>query len=159
MLTKELNTLTNNTKSTESVLKCKICGKGVKDKLKLKQHLLADHERKFNCNHCGECFHRSCDLEHHLTVNHKEVKHFQCNDCGMTFMFEWRLRKHTKGHKSDLIRTCHFFNNGKSCPFQAIGCKFRHEEAPMCKERGSCSMNMCQYGCGTEPPWSKPPLM
>ena len=28
---------------------------------------------------------------------------------------------------------CHYFNNQKSCPFELLGCKFKHEESPTCK--------------------------
>ena len=39
---------------------------------------------------------------------------------------------------------CHFYNNGKPCPFQEIGCMFRHENSGPCKTR-LCTRTLCQF--------------
>ena len=39
---------------------------------------------------------------------------------------------------------CHFYNNGKSCPFQEIGCMCRHENSGPCKTR-LCTRKLCQF--------------
>ena len=39
---------------------------------------------------------------------------------------------------------CHFYNNGKPCPFQEIGCMFRHENSGQCKTR-LCTRKLCQF--------------
>ena len=41
-------------------------------------------------------------------------------------------------------RYCHYYNNGKICPFEEIGCKFRHEHSPACTFK-KCSNSLCQY--------------
>ena len=39
---------------------------------------------------------------------------------------------------------CHYFNNDKECPFEEIGCKFKHNISPPCKSEG-CNNLLCQY--------------
>ena len=43
--------------------------------------------------------------------------------------------KHISGHETEFF--CHYFNNGKACPFDKIGCKFRHENSPFCISKKS----------------------
>ena len=38
---------------------------------------------------------------------------------------------------------CHYFSNGKCCPFDAIGCMFRHEMSQKCNLE-SCRDKLCQ---------------
>ena len=42
-------------------------------------------------------------------------------------------------------KCCHFFNNGKVCPFEEIGCKFKHVESKECRYGQNCFMKMCQF--------------
>ena len=77
---------------------------------------------------------------------HKQSKTFECSDCGTTFVSQWRLRKHKRSHTDGLeTRKCKFFNNGKVSPYEALGCKFLHIKAKMCKYAKACNMTMCQF--------------
>ena len=79
---------------------------------------------------------------------HGTKKQHMCKDCGKAFYFKWRLSMHMKMHTSeskDNIRKCHFFNNQKQCPFELIGCKFRHEESVKCIFKDQCKFDKCQF--------------
>ena len=85
------------------------------------------------CDQCRKTFPRACDLEEHLEF-HSKAKEYSCTTCGKEFYLKWRLDKHVKVH-SDQVQFCHFFNNGKLCPYDEIGCMFRHEESEQCRTR------------------------
>ena len=40
---------------------------------------------------------------------------------------------------------CHYFNNGKVCPYDDIGCKFKHKDSDKCKYDKYCNFKLCQY--------------
>ena len=84
---------------------------------------------------------RNHELETHLKT-HTEVQTFPWDICGKRFVLKWRLKKHISGHYRK--RYCHFFNNGKACPYEDIGCKFQHQVSPICKVQ-SCNITLCQY--------------
>ena len=44
------------------------------------------------------------------------------------FMSKFRLEKHKQMHLNVAIKTCHYFKRNKPCPYEILGCKFRHEE-------------------------------
>ena len=46
------------------------------------------------------------------------------------------------GHETE--RFCHYYNNQKNCPYEDIGCKFKHEWAPDCKFL-TCKNILCQF--------------
>ena len=60
-------------------------------------------------------------------------------------MLEWRLKKHREGHGNDSQKYCHYFNNQKSCPFEEIGCMFKHEDSPICFFGPKCENRLCQF--------------
>ena len=39
---------------------------------------------------------------------------------------------------------CHYYNNQKTCPFELLRCKFKHEESPLCKFK-NCFNPLCQF--------------
>ena len=41
------------------------------------------------------------------------------------------------------VQNCHYFNNGKMCPFEELGCKFLHVLAKNCKFGQRCSKRLC----------------
>ena len=103
------------------------------------------NDKAFSCNICGERFNVKWLLKTHIE-QHTQQKQYPCSKCGKAFVLEWRLQKHMLMHTEDKkIRSCHFFNNGKSCPFEEIGCKFLHKEAPMCKYATRCKYDKCQF--------------
>ena len=76
---------------------------------------------------------------------HKKKKEFKCDVCGKDFYLKWRLNKHKIGHDDENTRNCHYFNNGKKCPFLAIGCKFNHQVSEECTYKKNCTMTLCQF--------------
>ena len=57
---------------------------------------------------------------------------------------KWRMEKHTSDHRVD-IKSCHYFNNDKPCPYDKVGCKFKHETAPECRFNLKCTFKLCQF--------------
>ena len=101
--------------------------------------------RNYSCNICGEMFNVKWLLENHVK-QHTSQTQYPCNVCGKIFYLKWRLKKHMSVHKSDVqIRSCHFYNNGKECPFAELGCKYLHQKAPMCKYQTKCKFDKCQF--------------
>ena len=43
------------------------------------------------------------------------------------------------------LHFCPFYNNGKYCPYENIGCKFKHEVSKMCKFDKTCVKKLCQF--------------
>ena len=75
--------------------------------------------KSFKCDQCQESFGKNCDLEKHFDVN-KKAKEHKCNICGNDFYLKLRLEKQEEIHTGN-VKHCHFFNNGKICPFAEIG--------------------------------------
>ena len=109
----------------------------------MKKHFETKHDEQLTkaCNVCDQTFEENHELEAHLKT-HTGVETFPCDICGKGFFLKWRLKKHIGGHYRK--RHCHFFNNGKACPFQDIGCKFQHQVSPICKFQ-RCKIALCQY--------------
>ena len=40
---------------------------------------------------------------------------------------------------------CHYFNNNKVCPFNDIGCMFKHSESDKCRFGENCQFKLCQF--------------
>ena len=125
---------------------CRECNETFTVKKELRQHIEVSHQRIIKCNMCDDFFNARNKLEEHLIQVHKRSRIYNCTECDMAFVSQWRLKKHIRVHEKDIkVRTCHFYNNGKICPFAMIGCKFSHKEANMCSRSKSCSKTMCQY--------------
>ena len=39
----------------------------------------------------------------------------------------------------------HYFNNGKNCPFEENGCRYKHEHSDICSYGALCKNLLCQY--------------
>ena len=72
------------------------------------------------------------------------VKLFKINICENDFVMKWRMEKHVTSHKEQ-TRWCHYFNNFKTCPFEYVGCLFKHQESPKCKFDKHCNVKLCAY--------------
>ena len=82
-------------------------------------------------------------MEEHLE-HHGNERPFKCSICEKGFYMKWRMEKHTSDHRVD-IKFCHYFNNDKPCPYDKVGCKFKHETAPECRFNLKCTFNLCQF--------------
>ena len=76
---------------------------------------------------------------------HSLDEKFKCDLCAKTFHMKWRLVKHRSQHDLTSVRFCHYFNNNKFCHFYELGCMFKHEHAPICKNGLSCRTKLCQF--------------
>ena len=94
---------------------------------------------------CDEDFDQIWKLEVHLK-KHPTEKYFECDICDKQFALQWRLNKHKRGHTDGTNKFCHYFNNNKNCIFEeTIGCMFRHEISPICKDLKKCKFTKCQF--------------
>ena len=110
------------------------------------QHSREHCPKAINCQLCAKSFVNHHNLEIHLLKDHEQPKEFKCTQCDMTFMTEWRLEKHGKSHMSRFpAKTCYYFNNEQDCPFQSVGCEFRHELSRQCRYATSCRKTKCQF--------------
>ena len=88
------------------------------------------HERAYSisCKVCEMTFMKNSDLEMHVMEAHESEKKFSCNVCNKAFVLEWRHKKHVAMHTSINVKVCHFFKNSINCPYELIGCMFKHED-------------------------------
>ena len=122
---------------------CKRCDSNFKHKHELKVHIRESHKKETKCTVCGETFSFTHELEIHLKKH--EVETLKCEKCDKTFYLKWRLEKHKKAHDLVDIRFCHYFNNSKHCPYDEVGCMFRHDKSQECKFQKECRFKLCQY--------------
>ena len=40
---------------------------------------------------------------------------------------------------------CHYFNNSKHCPFEEVGCMFKHAVSENCRFKKNCKIKLCQF--------------
>ena len=84
-------------------------------------------------------------MEIHIESDHG-MSDLNCDQCEKIFISEWRLKLHKHSHTLTVKkRNCHYFNSGKVCPFEKLGCKFEHILSKDCKFGAQCSFNMCQF--------------
>ena len=126
-------------------IKCNRCEKSFNLKKKLKSHVLETHPRKIECKTCDKVFSQNCELEVHIKTQHQTITEYQCDLCDTKFVLRWRLLKKQKNHLGQETKKCHYFNNGKICPFEDIGCMFAHELSETCKYDIICSNQLCSY--------------
>ena len=121
---------------------CKRCDSSFKQKDELKVHMKQKHKMQTKCKVCEETFGFTFELEIHLKKH--EVETFKCDKCEKTFYLKWRLQKHEKAHDLVDLKFCHYFNNNKPCPFEEVGCMFRHDESQECQFKQECRFKLCQ---------------
>ena len=126
-----------------SGFKCNECGNCFERQPDLKEHKKKNHQRVYRCNRCEETFLESWMMEKHLKT-HGNAKVFKCNICEREFYTSWRLGKHVTGHTGK-VKFCHYFNNGKKCPYYELGCQFKHEDSEKCKFDKRCHFKLCQF--------------
>ena len=133
-------------RSPTTFLQCKVCEHKFVSRNDLTHHLKTKHHTdSLECEQCERRFLNASHLEKHIQ-EHGTSKKYECVQCCKTFHLRWRLSKHIRMHDSpSQIRKCHFYNNGKQCPFEDIGCKFLHEESLVCKYGDKCQYDKCQF--------------
>ena len=84
-------------------------------------------------------------MEAHLKTQNPDNTEYECNLCDKKFILKWRLSKHIQAHSIKTTKKCHYFNNGKACPYEDIGCMFTHEQSDICKFGQVCRNKLCSY--------------
>ena len=129
-------------KNEENDTNCKVCGKTFDSKKNLDKHIGDCHPFQIRCQTCAcaAYFSKNSDLEVHLEEcnEHIEIIH-------VTNVTKWRLKKHVKSHADENIKFCHYFNNGKICPFEKLGCMFSHQDSEICYFGVRCMNKLCQF--------------
>ena len=123
---------------------CDVCKEKISSKELMKQHKKEIHKLDLKCKHCDEKFMQAWMLEVHLK-SHKDAENFECNICKKTFQLKWRLSKHKDIHNNSNTKRCHYFNNGKPCPYQEVGCMFLHEISEVCYLGNNCRNRLCPF--------------
>ena len=142
-----VNDNTTNKNSIEENIKeykCDICDVVFTNSKDFKSHKKSSHAKVFKCRLCELTFDISKELEEHIKT-HDNSEKFKCDQCEKVFYLKFRLKKHEEIHSMNNISNCHYFNNGKSCPFEEIGCMFHHKESEFCKFGKLCKRKLCQY--------------
>ena len=141
----ESQNIRNSVEHIELNFSCKQCKNSYSSKPQLYHHIKDHHPKVYKCKECEIEFKMTIELEKHILHEHSEKKKHVCDVCKMEFIFKWRMQKHVKDHEKTVRKTCHFYNNDKTCPFYEIGCKFKHEKAVKCKFAEKCIITKCQY--------------
>ena len=132
-------------KQLPAMFECNKCDSKFHAKENLMYHINTRHPKAVMCKMCDIPFKENHEVELHMELVHKRQRQFKCDKCEMENHLKWRLRKHMAMHEEVEIRKCHYFNNGKVCPFQKVGCKFLHEKADFCEFKENCGREKCQY--------------
>ena len=121
-------------------VKCRECNFTCMQTYDLKKHIKANHDKflKKEYNVCGKTFMQNHEIESHLKT-HSEIQPHSYS--------KWRLDKHIIGHKAN--RYCHYYNNQKCCPYDDLGCKFRHKVSALCWF-SKCNKILCQFRHGED---------
>ncbi|XP_072219115.1 zinc finger and BTB domain-containing protein 41 isoform X2 [Leuresthes tenuis] len=85
---------------------CFVCGKSVRERTTLKEHLrIHSGEKPHLCSICGQSFRHSSSYRLHLRVHHDD-KRYECDECGKTFIRHDHLTKHQKIHSGEKAHQC-----------------------------------------------------
>ncbi|XP_047444487.1 zinc finger and BTB domain-containing protein 41 [Mugil cephalus] len=85
---------------------CFVCGKSVRERTTLKEHLrIHSGEKPHLCSICGQSFRHGSSYRLHLRVHHDD-KRYECDECGKTFIRHDHLTKHQKIHSDEKAHQC-----------------------------------------------------
>ena len=139
---KNFNFQKKKVNNQEKPFKCEECGEIIGRKRDLKIHIRINHPKFITCDFCDEMFKESWQYEKHLE-SHTKSKDKKCDVCDKRFFLDWRLKQHMNIHNNPHVKNCHYYNNQKECPYDAIGCKFNHKISQECKRQGDCKIKLC----------------
>ena len=128
--------------NVESFFKCEECDESFRKKHDMRKHINNFHPKFIKCDYCDETFNESWKYETHLECHGIEKKK-KCDVCGKEFYLEWRFKQHMNIHENPKIKNCHYYNNNKVCPFDQVGCKFKHMRSKQCENQANCKNKLC----------------
>ena len=85
-----------------------------------------NHTLHVKCNLCILKFTNTSELEKHIKQVHSVYESFECESCKKKFLTKFRLEKHMKMHLNDNAKICRYYKRNKLCPYDELGCKFKH---------------------------------
>ena len=92
---------------------CNVCGKTVKNKRHLRQHMLTHtDERPYACPQCKMRFKSKQTMERHLAIHSGEKPHL-CPHCGVRYRRNYELKQHLIVHTEEWVHKCP--DCGKGC--------------------------------------------
>ena len=139
---KNLNIQKKKVENQEKSYGCEECGDILRKKKDLKLHVKENHPKYIKSDYCDEIYKESWQYETHLKT-HTKAKDKKCDVCGKRFFLDSRLRQHMNVHENPNVKNCHYYNNKKVCPFDAIGCKFNHKISKKCENQVDCRIKLC----------------
>ena len=93
-------------------VQCKLCGKLIQIKRKLRGHMKTYHRKNksdrstHNCEKCGELFKKKDDLDKHIKRLHNENSPKKCNVCDKSFLYKSDLTRHQNTHSALKLFSC-----------------------------------------------------
>ncbi|CAK1548228.1 unnamed protein product [Leptosia nina] len=93
------------THSATACFICPVCGRQFKHSFSLKKHSSVHETAQFTCTICQKKLKTQKSLEDHIH-RHNNVRNYNCEDCGDTFVTSSELLNHQKKHKNKFVE-CH----------------------------------------------------
>lgn len=90
----------------EETIPCDVCGKMIRSRTALKQHMKSHQEKKFECQQCGVKAPNQNTLKRHMDHIHNQVRNFVCPQCGKAFYRQYVLNIHLRTHSGDTPYVC-----------------------------------------------------
>ena len=112
-------------KNLKESFKCDECEQTFALKSHLRSHITLSHPKFIRCEICNETFSPSWMFETHLET-HGKPKEYKCEECGKEFFLNWRFKQHMKAYNSPSVKLCKYLIAKEACPFDRVGCKFKH---------------------------------
>uniref|UniRef100_A0A1I7VRG7 Zinc finger protein n=1 Tax=Loa loa TaxID=7209 RepID=A0A1I7VRG7_LOALO len=153
-----MNLITSNITFSRRI--CPICGKIYESTKDLQDHVIAHHERKYECEKCARTFVsekrlRAHELKKHsvhitnfVKENNDERKLFECNQCDRTYETFYNFREHLAKHKGKLFRctVCDKHLSGQSALSRHTKIHEKPHECMMCTSRFSSAYDLdCHF--------------
>uniref|UniRef100_A0A8D8E922 Zinc finger protein 317 n=1 Tax=Culex pipiens TaxID=7175 RepID=A0A8D8E922_CULPI len=90
----------------EEAIPCEVCGKMIRSRQALKQHMKSHEEKKFECQLCDVKAPNQHTLKRHMDI-HNQVRDFVCSHCGKAFYRQTVLNIHLRTHSGETPYECH----------------------------------------------------
>ncbi|VIO98078.1 Zinc finger, C2H2 type family protein [Brugia malayi] len=153
-----INLITNDITFSRGL--CPICGRIYGSFKDFQDHMMAHHERKYECEKCARTFvsekrMRAHELKKHsahisntVKENNGERKLFECNQCDRTYETFYNFKEHLAKHKGKLFRCtiCNKHLSGQSALSRHAKIHEKPHECMMCTSRFSSAYDLdCHF--------------
>ena len=111
----------------------------VDKRMEIQKRSIKMNKTSFTCEECGQILKSRTELGSDILISKK------CGQCGKEFYLKWRFSQHMKTHSCPKVKHCHYFNNKTVCPFEEVGCKFKHNKTSECRNKNGCTIILCPF--------------